>query len=80
MDQVTCYAAYSVERGQAKAAKKQSLQLVVTDDDYRSLGLDSLLVDLAKVTAEAEKKLEDRLSTIEAEIRKLHDEEDKDTN
>ena len=50
MDQVTCYAAYSVERGQSKAAKKKSLQLVVTDDDYRSLGLDGLLIDLAKVT------------------------------
>ena len=52
MDQVTCYAAYSVERGLAKAAKKQSLQLVVTDDDYRSLGLDGLMVDLAKVTGQ----------------------------
>ena len=36
--------------------------------------------DLAKVTADAEKKLEDRLSNIEAEIRKLHSQEEKDTN
>ena len=52
MDQVTCYAAYSVERGLAKAKRKESLQLVVTDDDYWSLGLGGLLVDIEVVTGE----------------------------
>ena len=52
IDQVTCYAAYSVERGLARSKRKESLQLVVTDDDYRSLGLDGLLVDIGKITGE----------------------------